>query len=394
MFARVRPASACAVLLILAILSLGLAACGANGSSGGNGKATGSPIKVGMAVALTGYLAANDTPLVAGARLAVQQINNQGGIDGHPLTLDIQDMASNAAQGVSVTNQLLNQDQDQVMINGFTSAATAAEAPINAAHNVPMIVASVLPQKDVNWVFSTIPPSKYAAQSQVSAAQQLFHAHNMGILYSQTPYGHLTANLLEQVATASGMTVVDSEAVDTAATDITPQLAKLQAAHADVIADVLTGPVHLVEAKDAAAMGLSLPIIMGIDNRAIFESATSTYSNTYFVAVAPQVYPNIANAALKSANQTFITAYGASKAGRAYASRGWDAVNILAQALKQTNGQTGNALRSALETMAPYQGATAVYQFTASDHYGISANPNVIGQYQSGTLKVVYPAGA
>ncbi|HEU5348294.1 MAG TPA: ABC transporter substrate-binding protein [Ktedonobacterales bacterium] len=389
---HLKRASSRAIGVVMLGLILSLAACG-GGEAGGNGSANKSPIKVGLAVGLTGYLASNDTPLVQGAKLAAKKINDNGGIDGHPLELHVQDMASNAAKGVTVTNQLLNQDQVSVMINGFTSAATAAEQPINAAHKVPMIVASVLP-KDTTWVFSTIPPSQYAAQSQASAAQTLFNAKTVGILYSQTPYGHLTAGFLEDAIKAQGLTLAASEAVDTAATDITPQLTRLKDKHVDAIIDVLTGPVHLVLAKNAAAMGMTTPVIMGIDNRSVFKSATQTYPHTYFVAVPPQVYPNISDAALKSANADFVTAFGEANAGRSYASRGWDAINLLAEALKQTKGQTGEALRDALESMQPYQGATAVYDFTSSDHYGMAKNPNLICRYDGDQIKVVYPTGA
>src|SRR5277367_3587660 len=74
-------------------------------SAGAAGKA---PIDVGMAVALTGFLAANDGPFVDGVKLAAKVLNDAGGIDGHEVRLHVLDDASNATTGVTATNQLLN----------------------------------------------------------------------------------------------------------------------------------------------------------------------------------------------------------------------------------------------------------------------------------------------
>src|SRR5512146_1035352 len=87
---HLRRASSRVIGVVMLGLILSLAACG-GGEAGGNGSANKSPIKVGLAVGLTGYLASNDTPLVQGAKLAAKKINDSGGIDGHPLELHVQD---------------------------------------------------------------------------------------------------------------------------------------------------------------------------------------------------------------------------------------------------------------------------------------------------------------
>ena len=88
------------------------------------------PIEIGMSVALTGYLASFDGQLVDGVKLAVKQVNESGGADGHELRLHILDNASNAATGVTVTNQLVNQYNAAIMINGASSAQSVAILPI------------------------------------------------------------------------------------------------------------------------------------------------------------------------------------------------------------------------------------------------------------------------
>ena len=79
------------------------------------------PIEIGMAVALTGYLASFDGQLVEGVKLASKRLNAAGGVDGHPLNFHFLDNASNATTGVTVTNQLLNQYSVSVLINGASA---------------------------------------------------------------------------------------------------------------------------------------------------------------------------------------------------------------------------------------------------------------------------------
>src|SRR5258708_12255826 len=103
------------------------------------------PIEIGMSVALTGYLASFDGQLVDGVKLAVKQVNDAGGADGHELRLHILDNASNAATGVTVTNQLVNQNNVVVMINGASPPQSVPILPILPPYKGPFITTPPLP---------------------------------------------------------------------------------------------------------------------------------------------------------------------------------------------------------------------------------------------------------
>ena len=80
------------------------------------------PIEVGTVAALSGYLANYDGEFLNGLKLAVKVLNENGGADGHMINLHILDNGSNATTGVTVTNQLINQYNVTVMLNGASSA--------------------------------------------------------------------------------------------------------------------------------------------------------------------------------------------------------------------------------------------------------------------------------
>jgi branched-chain amino acid transport system substrate-binding protein len=350
------------------------------------------PIEVGMAVALTGYLASFDGQLVEGVKLASKRLNDAGGVDGHKLNFHILDNASNATTGVTVTNQLLNQYNVAVLINGASSAQSVAIHPIVARNKVPFITTSQLPPEPV-WAFLAGPAYQEVLDRQLSFAKDQLKAKKIAFLFSNTPYGQNGAKLLATRAPELGLEVVFSEGVEGSATDLTPQLAKIKDAKPDVLLDFLTGPVHIVEGKAATTVGLGVPIIMAHDDTAVSKQAAAAYPNSYNVVMPVQAYPNVPNPELKAANGEFLTAYknaGLDPSGIAGASWGWDAVGTLSHAVSSSGATGGDALRAAIEKV-DFVGTTARYKFSAKDHTGqIDAPKSLqIGRYREGNLEIV-----
>lgn len=378
-------------LLALSGAVLLLAGCGPASASGGGGSK--APFKIGMAVGETGYMSGNDIPFSEGAKLAAVALNKKGGIDGHKVEVTVVNMDSNASTGVTAVNELLTKDGVDAVIVGSVSAATAAESSEITAHKVPMIAASVLPSND-QWIFSTLQPVTLSDNAEMGFVKSKLHDKTIGVIYSETPYGQESAALMKKIAQQYGIHVLVSEGVSTDATDITPELQKVQASGAQAVVDVLTGPIHVVEAKDAASMGLKVPIVMAQDARQTFKEATQAYPNTYWVALAAQVYPHEANTGIRQAVAKFrpyyLKKYG-HQPGFANAARGWDSVHILAQAVKQSGALTGTKLRYALEHVS-YTGTGSIYDYTPSDHTGQASSPNpmAVAQYKNGSLTVVY----
>jgi branched-chain amino acid transport system substrate-binding protein len=354
---------------------------------------SGPPIKIGLAASLTGYLASTDSNLAAGAKLAVDDINAHGGVGGSPLELTVQDIASSAATAVTVANQLLNQTQVDVLMGGVSSAATGAIAALVNAHKVPYIPCAALPA-DPSWTFTTLPPVAYIANLEVGYAKKL-GVKTVGVIAGSTPYGQLIGKLLADGATAAGMTVVRTDGVDPTATDVTPQLAKLLDGHVEAIMDSFTGPTHLILAKNAAQTGKTIPLIMSTDTSDTVRQATAIYPNVVFVATSAQVYPDVSRAALKKADDAYFAA--AKQAGldekiaaSDTASRGYDAVYLYARAVEAAKSHAGDAVHDALEHMAAWQGATALYKYTAADHAGFPYNPLLVAGFRNGKIAALY----
>jgi branched-chain amino acid transport system substrate-binding protein len=90
------------------------------------------PVKVGMVEPLTGVYAALAEAEVAGARLAVEEINQGGGILGRPVQLLVADSANDIAAGVEKTHQLIDRDQADFIAGSVNSAVALAMARVTA----------------------------------------------------------------------------------------------------------------------------------------------------------------------------------------------------------------------------------------------------------------------
>lgn len=352
------------------------------------------PIEIGMAVAMTGYLANYDSQFVEGVKLAAKQANDHGGIDGHALELHPLDDASNSTTGVTITNQLLNQYNVSVMLNGLSSAQNGAIEPILARAKVPQIVISELPPAPV-WAFQSNIPHDKVSDLELDYAAQGLHARKIAIVWSHTPYGQVGAKVLGDGAVKRGLKVVYSEGVEPSATDMTPQMAKLKAAAPDVVIDVLTGSTHIVEAKAAATVGLAVPLLMAGDDMPTYRKVTAEYPTMYFAAEPCQAYPFIPDPKLKAAYEDFYAQFrkaGLDPAEVSGVTLGWDGVTILTKAVESSGVTGGDKLRSTLETLT-VQGANTRYAFTATDHSGQEKVPNVlqIAKVKGDSVEIVFP---
>ena len=106
------------------------------------GVAAAQEIKIGVAVPITGPLAFLGQHIKWGGELAVDEINQKGGVLGRKLVFLMQDSACRPADGVAAAERLLNQDQVDVMLGDVCSGSTIAQMPVLEKAQKPFIVAA------------------------------------------------------------------------------------------------------------------------------------------------------------------------------------------------------------------------------------------------------------
>jgi ABC-type branched-subunit amino acid transport system substrate-binding protein len=138
-------------------------------------------------------------------------------------------------------------------------------------------------------------------------------------------------------------------------------------------------------------------LLLSIDSESVFQQASSAYPHVYVVAAAPQVY-RVLPADLRTPVLTdFVRLWAKHEPNLdpTNGATGWDAIYLIAQAIRSAGTTAGGPVRAALEHMSPFAGAIATYRFTTADHYGISQNPYFLVKWTtSGPEIVIGPHGS
>ena len=289
---------------------------------------------------------------------------------------------------------MLTSDKVDIFISGCVSAGNFAAAGLVVRAQVPMVLCSILPQQpdQVKWAYTTLPPAGFEVTKRLEYLKEKTDVKKIGVLHDPTPYANLQKAAAEKSAADYGIEVVGVEQYKQDDADLSVQIAKMKAAGANAILKIGLGGTTLTAAKNLRALGLSLPILNSLDDITLFRPVAEVMGERFmFVASPSQVYEALPPGPLKSALDEFLKAWRAKYGDRDpnWASRGWDAVMLIAAATKAANSTEGPKVRDALEQLHGVQGTTGVYNFSPENHYGLTDNPLLLAQIVDGKPRIV-----
>jgi branched-chain amino acid transport system substrate-binding protein len=146
-----RSAKIAAALGVAAICIVGCGSSSSAGSSAGSSsgtggtvsssaaaKLTGTPIKIGLVVALEGSEQQEMAPVPAVAEAWEQMINNSGGLNGHPVDIIVKDSKGDSATYLSDLQTLVSTDKVAAIISS-DDVSEGAGGTYLSQHNIPVI---------------------------------------------------------------------------------------------------------------------------------------------------------------------------------------------------------------------------------------------------------------
>src|SRR3990167_5485376 len=87
-------------------------------------------IKIGVLHSLSGTMASSEVPLVDAVRLAVEEANQSGGLNGQTIEMIVADCRSDAAYCAQQAEKLITQDGVQALFGCWTSDCRKAVKPV------------------------------------------------------------------------------------------------------------------------------------------------------------------------------------------------------------------------------------------------------------------------
>src|SRR5436305_1564769 len=221
-------------------------------------------LRIGMVDPLTGVYAAVAQNEVAGAKLAVAQINAKGGILGRQVELLVEDSANDVGTGVQKTNKLIERDGVSFVIGDVNSAIALAMAQVTHEKKVLHIVSGGhtdgITGKDCKWnVYRVCNTTSMEANS---VSQLLFEKYGKKWHFITPDYafGHTLQAAAEADLKKLGGTVTGNELAPLGTSDFSAYLIKARAANPDVLLVLPQGSDMVNCLKQIAQFGIDKQI--------------------------------------------------------------------------------------------------------------------------------------
>ncbi len=220
-------------------------------------------LKIGMLLAMTGPGAFYGQVMSRGAQVAVDEINQKGGVGGYKLALVIEDHKSGDADaGVSGARKMLDVDKVPVILTSY-SAPTLAIQPLAVEKKVLLLngggVGSSLVGKPN--LYNTRMLSSQTAPFIVQWAVDRAKAKRLATLFWNDAAGQGVNGAIKETCAKLGCQVVAQEPHDIGAKTYTAQLARIKAARPDALMLGSFGDDVGYILNQARAYGITVPIL-------------------------------------------------------------------------------------------------------------------------------------
>lgn len=338
-------------LLVLLICMAGLVA----GCSDSAGK---GDIKIGMVYELTGSTASYGTSAANGAKLAFKEINANGGVLGKQLQIITADNKGEPSESANAMTKVITQDR-VVAVTGFTVSSCGIAASVVAEDNkIPFVAAATVnPKVTVDERTGKVKDYTFRAcfidsfQGTVGAnfALTSLKARTAAILIdNSSDYSKGLSRVFKDVFTSKGGQIVAEQAYLQKDQDFKSTLTAIKAQNPELL--YIPGYYEDVGKiiKQARELGITVPILGGDawDSPKLAElGGAQALNNTYFTNFYSVEDKN-------PVSNSFIEAYKKEygQLPDSMAAMGYDAANLLIDAIKRANSTESAKIREALST--------------------------------------------
>jgi branched-chain amino acid transport system substrate-binding protein len=364
------------------------AAAGCGGSIGGDEEE--ETLTIGSVVPLSGTAAAYGEAYKRSADLAIEEINEAGGVQGRQVELVIEDDGSDPAQGVAAVRRLIQREGVNVIFGGTYTPPTLAEFNAAIKSNVifwsPGSSAPELTEPFQRLVFQanlTLDDSALPVAQLVASMEP----DSVGFVQQTDAYGDLTHENFVRFAEEEGLeppAVVESMAGD--ASSAVAQVSALKEADVDVVVlGVTAGPIAAV-LKEAYAQGMNIPFVaFGGGAAPAIDQLVSSEAPLDYYAVTPLAC-TLQDECASEFVEKFKDAFPDVEP-LVYDAQGYVATKVFLEGLQQADDLTDiDSMISAWEDLEPYESELLPYpiDFTEDDHRG-TRNSFLYG-YRDGEL--------
>lgn len=342
---------------------------------------------VGVVLPLTGASARYGKWIQEGLDLAAEQINRNGGVQGHALNLIYEDDQAQPTAAVSAMQKLVTVDKTPCVFGSWASSSALAQAPIAERTKTVLMAEAISPKlRDAgDYVFRIQPDAHFYIKALVPFVRNNLHATTVSILYINNDFGVDQADVFRAEFEALGGRVLSQEGYAPNATDFRTQLSKISGEKPDVV--FLPGYAEVgTILKQARELGLASKFVGSVptENPDLISVAGPAAEGIIYPS---HFDPDSADPATQAFQKAYAAKYGRPAEG--FAALAYDGLNIISDGLRRC-GSDSTCLKDYLYSVHDYKGVTGATSF---DDKGDVVKPIVIKTVRDGQF-VLYSTSA
>ncbi|HUS09157.1 MAG TPA: ABC transporter substrate-binding protein [Pyrinomonadaceae bacterium] len=381
------------------LLSLGIIAsvafvfaCERKGGPGAGGNT--GPIIVGYYGDLSGRTSNFGQSTKNGVEMAADEINKAGGIDGRQITILSEDDEGRPEKAATVVTKLINQDRVVALLGEVASGNTLAAAPKAQAAKVPMISPSST-NPAVTQVGEYISRvcfiDPFQGDVMAKFAANTLKAKKAAIMLDfNSPYSRGLTEFFEASFKKLGGEIVDKQSYTQGDRDYKGQLTAIRSKNPDVIyVPGYYGEVGVI-AKQAKQLDIKAPMLGGDgwDSTQLWDLGGDALNGDFISNHYSVDDPS-------PAIQKFVADYKAryGNVPDALAALGYDAMKVLADAIKRAGTTEGPQLKDAISATKDFAGVTGTISLDKDRN---AVKPAVVLKLQDKKyiyVETIYPEG-
>ena len=336
-------------------------------------------IKVGAILAETGGASFLGGPEGRTIRMLVDKINAQGGINGDTIKLIVKDSGANPEKAISFAKQLIEEEKVLAILGPSTSGETMKIKKICEQGKTILIscgAAEVIVDPVAQYVFKTPQKDSFAAK-KIFMEMNKMGINQIAVLAGNTGFGKAGKAQLHKIAPEFGIEIVASEVYDKKSTDLSAVIAKIKAnPEIQAVVNWSIVPAQAIVPKNMRQAGWDIPLFQshGFGNIKYVEAAGAAAEGIIFPAgrllvadTLPDSHPQ--KAVLLQYKHDYESKF--SEPASTFGGHGYDAIMILADAIKAAGSTETAKVRDAIENMQGFVGTGGIFNFSATDHNGL-----------------------
>jgi branched-chain amino acid transport system substrate-binding protein len=351
-------------------------------------------IKLGSIQDLSGPIAAFGKQVRDGMLLRVDEINEQGGINGRKIELKVEDSGYDPKRAVLAAQKLVNQDHIFAMVGHIGTAGNLATFPILFKKNVinffPVTAARQMyePLNRLTYSFAATYYDQIRLAAPVLIKQK--NAKKICAIYQDDDFGQEVLQGAEAAAKSLGMALTEKTSFKRGATDFSSQVAKMKAAGCDfvVLGTLIRETIGTI--ADARKTGFD-PTFLGSSGAytdLIHKLGGEAMNGLYATMTVQHPYLDAASDKIRFWANKYKTKFNTDPT--VFSVYGYVLIDDFAQAVEKAGPNlTTDSFVNAMShlTIPPDLFGMDTLTFTATKHLGSDASR--LSQIQNGRWKVV-----